>query len=59
MKKTIQMRLNCPLPVISTTNIVVSILSGFPGGSDGKRIRLQCRTPKFDPWVGKIPWKRR
>ena len=23
-----------------------------------KRIRLQCRRPVFDPWVGKIPWKR-
>ena len=20
--------------------------------------RLQCRTPGFDPWVGKIPWRR-
>ena len=19
---------------------------------------LQCRRPQFDPWVGKIPWKR-
>ena len=19
---------------------------------------LQCRRPKFDPWVGKIPWRR-
>ena len=22
------------------------------------RICLQCRTPKFDPWVGKISWRR-
>ena len=22
------------------------------------RIRLQCRRPGFDPWVGKIPWRR-
>ena len=20
--------------------------------------RLQCRRPRFDPWVGKIPWRR-
>ena len=20
---------------------------------------LQCRSPGFDPWVGKIPWKRK
>ena len=23
------------------------------------RIRLQCRRPGFDPWVGKIPWRRK
>ena len=22
------------------------------------RIRLQCGRPRFDPWVGKIPWRR-
>ena len=21
-------------------------------------IRLQCRTPGFNPWIGKIPWRR-
>ena len=26
-------------------------------GSDSKRIRLQCRRPRFDPWVGEIPWR--
>ena len=30
----------------------------FPGGSAGKKIPLQCRRPGFDPWVGKIPWRR-
>ena len=28
------------------------------GGSDGKRICLQCRRPGFDLWVGKIPGRR-
>ena len=23
-----------------------------------KKIHLQCRRPGFDPWVGKIPWRR-
>ena len=23
-----------------------------------ERIRLQCRRRKFDPWVGRIPWRR-
>ena len=22
------------------------------------RIRLQCRRPRFDPWIGKIHWRR-
>ena len=30
----------------------------FPGGSDGKRICLQCRKPGFNPWVQKITWRR-
>ena len=24
----------------------------------GQRIHLQCRRPGFDPWVGRIPWRR-
>ena len=24
-----------------------------------QRIRLQCRRPRFSPWVGKIPWRRK
>ena len=34
---------------------------GFPGGTSGKELTCQCRRHKrcrFDPWVGKIPWKR-
>ena len=30
----------------------------FPGGSDG-RVCLQCWRPRFDPWVGKIFWRRK
>ena len=26
--------------------------------SDGKESTCQCRRPGFDPWVGKIPWRR-
>ena len=32
---------------------------GFPGGSDGKELASQCGRPGFDPWVGKIPWRRK
>ena len=34
---------------------------GFPGGASGKESACQCRRQKnlkFDPWVGKIPWRR-
>ena len=33
-------------------------LMGFPGGSDG-RVCRKCGKPGFDPWVGKIPWRRK
>ena len=33
-------------------------LSSFPGGSEG-RVCLQHRRPGFNPWIGKIPWKRK
>ena len=34
---------------------------GFPGGASGKEPSCQCKRPKrcgFNPWVGKIPWRR-
>ena len=33
--------------------------SGFPCSSVGKESACQCRRPRFDPWVGKIPWRRK
>ena len=38
-----------------------SICHGLPWWLSGKRILLQCRSLercRFDPWVGKIPWRR-
>ena len=32
---------------------------GFPGSSVSKESSLQCRIPGFDPWVGKIVWRRK
>ena len=29
--------------------------AGLPGGSEGK----ECKRHKFDPWVGKISWRRK
>ena len=34
---------------------------GFPGGTNGKESACQCKRLKrcrFDPWVGKISWRR-
>ena len=28
-----------------------SLVLRFPGGSDDKRVCLQCRRPRLDPWV--------
>ena len=37
------------------------LIKGFPGGASGKEPACQCRRHKkcwFDPWVGKILWRR-
>ena len=37
------------------------MVTGFPGGASGKEPARQCRWCKrcmFDPWVGKVPWRR-
>ena len=31
---------------------------GLPEGLRWQRICLQCRKPGFDPWIGKITWRR-
>ena len=42
-----------------------SVLVGGEGfrclhsGSLIKKVPCQCRTLRFDPWVGKIPWRRK
>ena len=30
----------------------------FPGGSMAKTPHSQCRGPGFDPWIGKILWRK-
>ena len=40
---------------------VAACIQGFPGGARGKEPASQYRRHKrceFDPWVGKIPWRR-
>ena len=41
--------------------VLVYNMVGFPGGTSGKESTCQCRRLKklgFDPWVGKISWRR-
>ena len=37
----------------------MEMIVDFPGSSDGKSVCLQPGRPGFDPWVGKIPWRRK
>jgi len=32
---------------------------GFPCDSAGKESTCNCRRPAFDPWLRKIPWRRK
>ena len=36
----------------------IIIYSGLPWWLSSKESACQCRRPGFDPWVGKIPWRR-
>ena len=40
-----------------TPSLKNEMLQGFPGVSDSKN--LPSRRYRFDPWVGKIPWRRK
>ena len=44
---------------LQLSNIQYTIInSGLPWWLKWLTICLQCRRPGFDPWVGKIPWRR-
>ena len=34
------------------------VFLGFPCGSAGKESSYNAGRPGFDPWVGKIPWRK-
>ena len=36
----------------------VALRTGFPGGASGKE-HTRHRRCGFDPWVGKVPWRRK
>ena len=41
-----------------TFSIKVKERKGFPGGSAGKESACNVERPGFNPWVGKMPWRR-
>ena len=47
---------------ISVCRILVNLTvfqRGFPRWHSGRKSPCQCRRCRFDPWVGKIPWRRK
>ena len=39
----------------------VSHRKGFPSEASGKELACQgrrCKRHRFDPWIGKVPWRR-
>ena len=43
-------------------HVDIRLFQGLPGGTGGEEPACQCRRRKrhtFDPWVGKIPWRRK
>ena len=48
--------------LIAIFDLVPPLRRGFPGGTSGKEPTCQCRRHKrykFNPWVGKMPWRRK
>ena len=45
-------------PGIGLNLLVNTMTKGLPWWLGWWRIYLQCERPGFDPWVGKIPWRR-
>ena len=37
----------------------IFLFEDFPGGLDGKASAYNARDPGSDPWVEKIPWRRK
>ena len=40
-------------------NIYTQCINDFPGGSDSKESACNAGEPRFNNWVGKIPWRRK
>ena len=52
------MPLSTSLLTTNSNSLLFMAEFGLPWWLSWKWFRLQCRRPGFDPWVGKIPWRR-
>ena len=52
------MSINIKAIIVPTLMVKQFAPKYFSCGSSDKRICLQCRRPRFNPWVRKIPWRR-
>ena len=48
-----------PLSQVTENSTYVTQPMGLPWWLSGKEFACQCRRCGFDPWVGKIPWRRK
>ena len=45
--------------IVGETMEIVTDFIFFPGGSDSKASACNTGDPVFNPWAGKIPWRRK
>ena len=50
---------HCPSDAPSFSQIIRDIQAKRPSGKESACPRRRCETCRFDPWVGKIPWRRK
>ena len=43
--------------VSDLSSSLVYLFWGASPVAQQQRIHLQCRRPRYDPWVGKMPWR--
>ena len=58
---TVRILQYCFLKKKKKNNHIAVLIMSFPGGTSGKEPACHCRRHKkhgFDPWVGKIPWRK-
>ena len=54
-------QVNCSSTICSIIFLCIQLppFCGLPKWLSGKESAFQCRSRRFNPWVGKIPWRRK